>query len=165
MRGLNVLANIALVDAELRDDTVPPGGGLNLTGGLAGDGLPFIPPIAANLSVDYEWALGPNVQAYVGGNLRFVDDQTGGFSAAYRAAFNDRIRIDGYETVDLRAGVDFDRFTVQAYVRNLFDAYGVVNAGGFPFTVPPALGGASVPLINASTIRPRTFGIVVGANF
>ena len=76
-----------------------------------------------------------------------------------------RIRIDGYETVDLRAGVDFGQFSVQAYVRNLFDTYGVVNAGGFPFSVQPALGGTDIPLMTASTIRPRTFGVTFGARF
>ena len=73
--------------------------------------------------------------------------------------------IDGYETVDLRAGVNFGRFTVQAYVRNLFDTYGVVSAGGFPSSVQPALGGTSIPLMTASTIRPRTIGVIVGARF
>jgi outer membrane receptor protein involved in Fe transport len=164
-RGLNVVANFAYVDAELRDDTVPPGGGLNLTGGLAGDQLPFTPKISANISADYEWSLGQDVEAFVGGNVRLVGDQTAGFSAAYRAAFGGRIRIDGYETVDLRAGVNFGRFTAQVFARNLFDTYGVVSAGGFPFSVPAALGGNATPLINVSTIRPRTLGLLVGASF
>jgi outer membrane receptor protein involved in Fe transport len=164
-RGFNLVGNIAYVDAELRDDTVPPGGGLNLTGGLAGDQLPYTPKISANISADYEWSLGGEVEAFVGGNVRIVGHQTAGFSAAYRAAFGDRIRIDGYETVDLRAGVDFGRFTAQVFARNLFDTYGVVSAGGFPFSVPAALGGNAAPLINVATIRPRTIGLLVGAEF
>lgn len=164
-RGFNIVANFAYVDAELLDDTVPPGGGLNLTGGLAGDQLPYTPKVSANVSADYEWLLGPEVEAFVGGNVRLVGDQTAGFSAGYRAAFGDRIRIDGYQTVDLRAGVNFGRFTMQAFARNVFDTYGVVSAGGFPFSVPAALGGNAVPLINVSTIRPRTIGLLVGARF
>ncbi len=164
-RGLSIIANGAYVDAELRDDTVPPGGGLNLTGGLAGDQLPYTPKLSANLSADYEWSLGTDVEAFVGGNVRVVGDQTAGFSAAYRAAFGGRIQIDGYQTVDLRAGVNFGRFTVQAYARNLFDEYGVVSAGGFPTSVQPALGGASIQLMTASTIRPRTIGVLFGAQF
>jgi outer membrane receptor protein involved in Fe transport len=164
-RGLSVVANLAYVDAELRDDTVPPGGGANLTGGLAGDQLPYTPKISANLSADYEWSLGRDVEAFVGGNVRIVGDQTAGFSAAFRTAFGDRIRIDGYQTVDLRAGVNFGRFTAQLFARNLFDTYGVVSAGGFPFSVPAALGGNATPLINVSTIRPRTIGVLVGAGF
>lgn len=165
LRGLNVLLTAAYTDAELRDDTVPPGGGLNLTGGLRGDTLPFTPEFTANLSVDYDWSLGGDAEAFVGGSFRFVDDQVAGFSAAYRAAFGDRIRIDDYQTVDLRAGVDFGRFRIQAYVRNLFDSYAVVSAGGFPFAVPPALGGTNVQLLNVGTLRPRTVGLIVGADF
>jgi outer membrane receptor protein involved in Fe transport len=164
-RGFSIVTNFAYVDAELRDDTVPPGGGLNLTGGLAGDQLPYTPKVSFNVSADYEWSLAPNVDAFLGGNVRLVGDQTAGFSAAYRAAFGDRIRIDGYETIDLRAGVNFGRFTAQVFARNLFDAYGVVSAGGFPFSVPAALGGNATPLINVSSIRPRTVGLQVGASF
>nr|WP_295375154.1 TonB-dependent receptor [uncultured Sphingosinicella sp.] len=164
-RGFSIVTNFAYVDAELRDDTVPPGGGLNLTGGLAGDQLPYTPKVSFNVSADYEWSLAPDVDAFVGGNLRLVGEQTAGFSAAYRAAYGDRIRIDGYDTVDLRAGVNFGRFTAQVFARNLFDTYGVVSAGGFPFSVPAALGGNAAPLINVSTIRPRTIGLIVGAGF
>jgi outer membrane receptor protein involved in Fe transport len=164
-RGLSLIGTFAYVDAELRDDTVPPGGGLNLTGGLAGDQLPYTPKVSFNISGDYEWMLAGETEAFVGANLRLVGEQTAGFSAAYRAAFNDRIRIDGYETVDLRAGVNFGRFTAQVFARNIFDTYGVVSAGGFPFSVPAALGGNAAPLINVSTIRPRTIGLLVGANF
>ena len=164
-RGLSVIANFAYVDAELRDDTVPPGGGLNLTGGLAGDQLPYTPKISANISADYEWSLGGEVEAFVGGNVRLVGDQTAGFSAAYRAAFGSRIRVDGYDTVDLRGGVNFGRFTAQVFARNLFDTYGVVSAGGYPFSVPAALGGNAAPLINVATIRPRTIGVLFGAEF
>jgi len=164
LRGLSLIASGAYNDAELLDDTVPADGGTNLTGGLAGDELPYSPKFTANLSADYEWSMGA-VEAFVGANLRAIDDQTGAFNAAYRTAFGRRIEIDGYETVDLRAGAEFGNFTVQAYVRNLFDTAGVVSAGGFPFAVPAALGGTGIPLINVSTIRPRTVGLIVGAKF
>jgi outer membrane receptor protein involved in Fe transport len=164
-RGLTFVGTGAYVSAKLLDDTLPPGGGLNLTGGLAGDELPYTPSFTGNISVDYEWTLGGTAEAYVGANIRYVGEQTAGFSAAYRTAFGRRIEIDGYETVDLRAGIDFGRFSVSAYVRNLFDAYGVTSAGGYPFTVPAAIGGQGVPLLNVSTIRPRTFGINAGVRF
>jgi len=165
LRGLTLVANAAFVNAELRDDTIPPGGGLNLTGGLAGDSLPYTPEISANLSADYEWALGANATAFVGANIRLVGDQTGGFSAAYRTAFGRRIELDGYETVDLRAGADFGRFSVQVYARNLFDTAGLVSAGDFPSVVNAALGGTSIQHMSASTIRPRTVGLIVGFEY
>ena len=163
--GFSVVASAAYTHARLRDDAVPISGGLNLTGGLAGDKLPFIPTIAANVSADYEWQLSENVEAFVGGNIRLSGDQPAGFEAAYRAAFGRRLTLDGYNQVDLRAGVNFGGFTVQAYAKNLFDNYALVSATYAPFTVPAALGGTSIPLARASTIRPRTLGLTAGVKF
>jgi iron complex outermembrane recepter protein len=162
--GLDVLATVAWTHARLRDDTTN-GTGLNLTGGLAGDRLPFIPSLSATLSADYRWDFSERVRAYVGGNIHNQTSQKAGFNAAYRAVFGQQIKLRGYTTVDLRAGFDLKPFTVQAYVRNLLDSKGRVNAGGYPYTVPTALGGRNTAMILNSTIRPRTFGLVVGADF
>ena len=164
VRGLTALANIAYNDAKLKDDTVPESGGVNTVGGLAGDQLPYAPHIRANVSVDYEWALSDAADAYIGGSVHLTDDQPAGFSAAYRTAFGRRLELDGYHTVDLRAGVDFGRFTASAYIKNLFDSYGLVNAG-YPFSVPTAIGGQNRQLVTATSIRPRTIGITLGAAF
>ena len=163
-RGLDFTINAAWTRAKLRDDTVTPGG-INLAGGLRGDELPFVPRISANVSADYRWALGSTTTAFVGGDVHLQDDQKAGFSAAYRAVYNQQINLDGYATVNLRAGADIGRFTVQVYARNLFDSRGLLNADGYPFAVPPALGGQNLNLINATSIRPRTIGATVGFNF
>ena len=114
-RGLNLQANLAYTNAKLTDDTVLEEGGPNVPGGLDGDRLPFTPEWSANLSADYEWAAWDGARAYVGGNFRWVSDQfTGGFSPTYRADFGERLEIDSYATVDLRAGVDMGRFNVAA---------------------------------------------------
>lgn len=42
---------------------------------------------------------------------------------------------------------------------------GVDSAGGFPFSVSAALGESASRQINVSTIRPRTIGLIVGAEF
>lgn len=165
-RGLTAAVNLAYTKAYLRGDTVSPtGGGLNLTGGLNGDRLPFVPEWQANVSLDYEWAMGSNLTAFVGGDVRLQSDQKAGFSAGYRAAFGRQINLDGYQTVNLRAGLDFGVFTAQVFVRNLFDSDGLVNAGAYPFSVPAALGGTSIPLINATSIRPRTLGATIGFKY
>lgn len=105
LRGLRVIASAAYNDAELRDDTTTVQGATNLTGGLAGDEPPFSPKVTGNLSAHDEWSLSDSVEAFVVGNIRAIDDQTAGFSSAYRTAFARRIKIDNYETVGLRAGV------------------------------------------------------------
>ena len=119
VRGLSLSANVAYTHAKLLDDTTPAPGIPNLTGGLAGDPLPFTPRWSGTLSGDYEWSVGGTARAYVGANLRAVTHSTSGFSAAYRAAFGHLIVMPGYQTVDLRAGVDFGHFSIGAYARNL----------------------------------------------
>lgn len=165
IEGLSIVLNAAYTDAELRDDTVPASGGLNLTGGLAGDQLPYSPKWQSSLSADYDWQLSSGASAYVGTSLRLLGDQVAGFNAAYRGAFNRRVRIDGYAVLDVRAGVDFGRFSLGVYARNLTNSYGVVNAEGYPFAVPAAIGGQGINLMNAAIIRPRTIGATAGIRF
>lgn len=164
IHGLNIEANVAYTNAKLRDDTTALGG-LNLTGGLRGDELPFTPEWQGNISAEYEWRLAHDVRAFVGGDLHLQGDQKAGFSAAYRARFGRQITLAGYSDVGLHAGADIGNFTVQVYVRNLFDSRGLVDAFYAPFTVPAALGGTSLPLAQATSIRPRTIGATVGIKF
>lgn len=165
VRGLSFVAGVAYTDAKLLDDTVSRNGGLNLSGGLAGDRLPYTPQFSGSLSADYEWGMGNDVKAYAGASLRLLGDQTAGFNAAYRATFGDVIRIDSYSVVDLRAGVEFGNLSLSVYARNLTNSYGVVSAGDFPVTVAPGIGGSGAQLLNAATIRPRTLGATVGFRF
>jgi iron complex outermembrane receptor protein len=164
VRGLNIAVNGAYTNAKLRDDTTALGG-LNLTGGLRGDELPFTPQWQGDISAEYEWTAGRNLRAFIGGDLHLQSDQKAGFSAAYRAAFGRQITLGGYSNVDLHAGADIGNFTVQVYVRNLFDSRGLVDAIYAPFSVPAALGGTGLPLAQATSIRPRTIGATVGIKF
>ena len=163
-RGLNVVANVTYTKAKLLDDTVPAVGGLNLTGGLAGDQLPYSPVWNANVSADYEWSVGPNARAYIGGNIHLIGDQAAGFSTAYRTAYARRATLDGYQTIDLRAGVNFDRFSLGIYVKNLTNEYALSNVS-YPFTVPVAIGGTNTAIARGVSIRPRTIGATLGFNF
>jgi outer membrane receptor protein involved in Fe transport len=162
--GLDLVANLAWTHARLRDDTTS-GGAPNSVGGRAGDHLPFIPSLSGTLSANYRWDLSDTIRAYVGGDIHSQTSQRAGFSNAYRTAFGRQVNLHGYTTVDLHAGFDLKPFTVQAYVRNLFDSDGLVGAEGYPFVIPTGLGGAGTPMMLATTIRPRTFGLVVGAGF
>ena len=164
-RGFNITLNGAYTKAYLRGDTVSAtSGGLNLAGGLDGDTLPFVPRFQGNLSANYDWFPTPAVHAYVGGNIHTQTDQKAGFDPAYRALFNRQIELDDYTTVDLNAGADIGAFNVQLYARNLFNSAGLVNAGGL-FSIAPGLGGTGANLIGATSIRPRTIGVTVGARF
>lgn len=150
-RGLNLVFNVAYNDARLVDD-LPAG-----NGGYARDRLPYAPEWSANVSADYEWALGSDATAFVGGNIRLVSDQQTDFDDAYRTIFGRRMVIDGFATADLRAGVQFGNFNLTAFAKNLTNARGLTNAGGF--------GSRPGTSVWASPIRPRTLGVTLGAAF
>ena len=162
--GLTATAIFAYNNARLKGDTAPPGG-VNAIGGLDGDRLPYAPEFTVTLSTDYEFAVGAGATAFVGGNVALKSDQPTGFDASYRAAFGRRLVIDGYETVDLRAGVDFDRFTIKAYLNNLSDSRGLVSAAYSVQAASPAIGGTGGNLVSAAPVRPRTIGVTAGVSF
>ncbi len=150
-RGLRFAFNGAYTDAELTDDTPP------LVGGLDGDQLPYAPRWTANVSADYEWGLSDDATAFVGGSVRLVGDQAAGFEPAYRATFGRRLEVPGYQVVDLRAGARFGKFSLTAFAKNLANSRGLTSIAGF--------GGRPGTAIGASPIRPRTFGLTLGAGF
>ncbi len=150
-RGFDVVASVAYTDATL-DEDLPAG-----NGGFAGDRLPYAPEWTANLAVDYEWALGDSATAFVGGNVKLISDRAGNFDPNYQATFGNRMQLDGYASADLRAGVEFDRFSINAYVHNVTDSRGLTSLGNFLLRPGTTL--------SAAPIRPRTFGVTVGADF
>ncbi len=148
--GYTLSLNGAYTNARLTSDTDP------LIGGRAGDKLPFVPQISAAANADYEWSVG-DATAYVGGSVRVLDKQPGNFDATYLATYGRQVTIPSYEVLDLRAGVDFGRFSIEAYAKNLTNSRGRTSAdtsGSFPF-------GA----VGTGIIRPRTFGVTLGAGF
>ena len=149
--GFDVVASVAYNDAKL-DEDLPEG-----NGGFAGDRLPYAPEWSANIAADYEWAIGEKATAYVGGGVKLIGDRAGNFDANYLATFGERLQIDGYASADVRAGVNFDRFSINAYVRNVTDSRGLTSLGGFLLRPGTTL--------SAAPIRPRTFGVTVGADF
>ena len=147
--GFNVSVNGAYTDAKLRDDAPP------VVGGLDGDRLPFTPKYSIGVNADYQWSLGGEAQAFVGSSLRFLSDQPAGFDPEYTAQFGRQRYLESYEVVDLRAGVDFGRFSIEAYARNLTNSEGKTSAG--------VLGNVPNDAIQTGIIRPRSFGLTLGA--
>ena len=149
--GFNVSLNGSLTDTHLIDDTPA------LSGGKAGDALPFTPEWSASLNANYEWSVGAQAMAYIGGSLRHLSDQTASYDLAYRTAHGKQRTVESYDVFDLQTGVDFGRWTLELYGKNLTDADGKTSTGGI----------GSVPLgaLPTGVIRPRTYGLTVGFNF
>ncbi|MBM7404687.1 MULTISPECIES: TonB-dependent receptor [Sphingomonas] len=151
-RGFVVSLNGAYTDAKLQEDT-----DLAIVGGRKGDQLPYTPKVAVSANVDYDWDMGSGAKPYVGASLRFLGDQSGPYSPEFVAATGRQFRIPSYAVVDLRAGIEFDRFSVEAYAKNVTDSEGktsVTGQGNYPF-------GA----VGTGVIRPRSVGVTLGAGF
>ncbi len=149
--GFSVSVNGAYTDATLKDDTPPQ------VGGLAGDQLPYTPKYSIGANADYEWELGGETKAYVGASVRSLSKQPAGFDFAFRSANGRQRYLPAYEVVDLRAGVDFGRYSLELYAKNLFDSAGRTSLE-VPGNIPFGAAGTAV-------IRPRTIGATLTAGF
>jgi len=147
--GLTIAANGAYTDAYLTEDTDP------VIGGLDGDPLSFVPEWSFGLGADYSWPVMGGSLAYVGGNLAFVDDRPVNFGN--RDSDGNILRLDSYTTLNLRAGIDFDTWSVEVYGRN------VTNEEGFN-DLDPA-GALPNGAIGLSLIRPASYGVSLGVRF
>jgi outer membrane receptor protein involved in Fe transport len=123
---------------------------------------------------DYEWKLSSTTTAFVGGTLAYTGKQRDNFGSevvgvdpvtgdAIFAPVPQR-HISDYAIVDLRAGVEFDRFTLEAYVKNLTNTEGV---NSITVLTDQSLGNNILPdnAIRAALTRPRTIGVSLTAGF
>jgi len=147
--GLTLALNGAYTDAYLTEDTDP------VVGGMDGDPLPWVPEWSLGLDGEYDWPVMSSATAYIGANLGYVDDRPTGFS---NLAPDGSIReADSYTIVNLRAGIDFGRWSIELYGRNLGDEEGVNDIVGEGLLPNGAVG--------LGLIQPRTYGVTLGASF
>ena len=150
-RGLRLALTGAYTDAKLTEDT-----DLLLVGGRDGDHLPYTPKTSFSGSVDYDWSVGAQREAFVGVSYSHLSKVPGGFDPDFLAT-NDRQRyLQGYHTLDVRGGVDFGKFSVELFGRNLTDEEGKTSAEA---------GATPLGAIATGVIRPRSFGLTVTAEF
>jgi outer membrane receptor protein involved in Fe transport len=147
--GLTLSANGAYTKTKLTQDTDP------IVGGEDGDPLPYVPEWSFGLNADYEWTLTGNTRAYVGGSLGYTGDRTAEFG---NRTSDGRIRqLDGYATLNLRAGAYLGRWSVEVYGKNLTNERGV--------TVIDEPGALPNGAIGLGLVRPRTVGVSVATRF
>lgn len=153
MPGLTVDANATYTDAELVENL--PVGNNTLTG-AKGDRLPFTPKWASSISVQQDFDLSDKLTAYVGASYAYIGERWSVFKTNAPAATRPRYTIPSYTTVDLRAGLNYDRaWDVTLFVRNLFDKDGIITSGNRNGTNTPT----------ARFVQPRTIGVTLGASF
>ena len=74
----------------------------------------------------------------------------------FRATNGRQRYLPSYETLDLRAGMDFGKVSVELFGRNLTNEEGKTSAEG---------GNTPLGAIATGVIRPRSFGMTVTAEF
>ena len=149
-RGFDISVNGALTNARLTSDAPA-------ASGVRGDKLPYTPRYSIAVNSDYQWTMGDDLKPFVGASLRLLSKQKGDFDAVYIGTFGRRADIPSYAVVDLHAGVDFGRYGVEVYARNLNNADGKTSVSSIGFIPNGA--------VATGMIRPRTFGLNVTAGF
>ena len=103
---------------------------------FSGQPFPAVPETFFKMDVEYRWQLSGGAQMYVGGNVDYQDETNAGFvdtcqeagvsctktSVDIRDDLSD-LAIKQRTLVDLRAGIDLESWSLQAYVRNVTDEY------------------------------------------
>jgi outer membrane receptor protein involved in Fe transport len=146
--GLKMNLSGAYTHARLMDALPPP------TASAPGDLLPDVPEWATNLSADYERTLFADYRGFVGASWRYSDAR----ESEFPVFGGERQRMPSYNMIDLRAGIEKDRWGATLYVKNVGNT--MVLSSVNPLT---AAGGAGPQ--TATTLPPRTVGIALSAKF
>jgi outer membrane receptor protein involved in Fe transport len=144
-RDLSLYANGSYVDSYLTSDTP------DVVGGLRGDPLPYNPKWQSTIGAEYQHALGVKLTGHAGISWHYTGVRHSDFDAA-----TGQRRLKAFSQVDAHAGVDFDRFRLDAFAHNITNDHGIVNIGFF---------GAVNGDLAAAVIQPRTFGLSLGYRY
>ena len=143
--GLSLYANGSYVDAHLTSDAPES------VGGFSGDALPYNPKWQSTIGAEYEHKLGLNLTGHAGLSWHYTGTRYSDFDPA-----SGQRRLKAFSQVDAHAGVDINRFRIDAFARNITDSRGIVNLGFFG----PVSGD-----ISAAIIQPRTIGLSLGYRY
>ncbi len=146
--GLRLSWNGAYTDAKLTEDAL----GLGATKGAR---LPYVPKWSSTVNADYEVDLTSAAKLNLGASWAHVGERFATFIVA--PGISNNPRISGYDTLDLRAGVSFDRYRFDLIARNINDSRGI--------TTYQSNSGFNSQNGEATIIQPRTLLVKVSARF
>lgn len=142
----------AYTDARLTEDAKD-------LGGYDGDALPYVPKLSNAVTADYATPLNDETTLNFGASWAYVDSRYSNFASDANKAsgISSHVLIPDYHTFDVRAGLEFANFRIDAAVRNLTDARGITsysNRTGYQNQ-----GG------QANIIQPRTISLRLSTSF
>jgi len=101
----------------------------------AGEAFPFVPKWTASGDVEYSWNISEDWSASVGGSYSYFGKMLSGTGVDTSLQF----ALDGYDRIDLRAGVSYRNLTLDVYAQNITDNYNITRIfNSFFFPDPPA---------------------------
>jgi iron complex outermembrane receptor protein len=125
-------------------------------GAIAGDTLPYAPKFNGAFLFDYDFELGATANGNVGATYAYQGARPSSWS---QDPLNLNFNLPSYSTVDVRAGVNWDKYSLELRAANLADkrAYSTTYAGN----IFPGQGVAGQAVI----IQPRTLSVDMGVKF
>jgi iron complex outermembrane recepter protein len=140
----------AYTDATLNDD-------IPLLSGRKGVQLPYVPKWTHTLTADLSAPVSDRVTVIGGVDYAFIGKRRSSFNPVPASA---SIELPSFGQLSARAGVRFDRFSIQLFGKNLNNTLGIsgYSDGQLAFGLFPLFATASV-------IRPREVGLRLSADF
>ncbi len=120
----------------------------------AGRPLPDVPKWATSLSADYMHALSAGLSGFAGIAWRYSDAR----SQEFPNNPGPSPQMPAYNIVNLKAGIETDRWSVTLYMKNVGNAM-VLSS------VNPLTGAGTVGPLTATVLPPRTVGVSVSAKY
>lgn len=146
MRGITLTGAAGYSDARLTQDQSNANVLVTSSTGKAGDLIPNTPAWTASTSASYDWA----INGALNGMIRADFAYTGAMQSTFRTTDPYYTTYGNYATVNLRAGVEKDRWGVYIFCQNVGDKVGNVGvSNGYGYT------GLTY------SIQPRTVGLNV----
>ena len=142
----SLTASASYNDAKLTQDA--PG-----LDAKSGDRLPRTPRLSMAVQAQRNFELAGHA-AYAGLSVRHVGERDAGIPGSKQLV---SYKLPAYTLTDLQAGMDFGRYSLALYARNVFDKRAQVSA----YTAFLPLGGNAM----VSVAQPRTVGATLSASF
>ena len=139
-------------------------GGLDLQA-EKGDKLPLTAPWKGSTQLRYEWGLRPDMKAHVQGVVTYEGKRKRDLRPSINEIYGN---LDSFTEVDVGAGIETGPWSVDLYVKNLFDVRGQLSKGiqcREEVCGDSIDGTASDGAIYTVISRPRTIGLRIGRKF
>jgi iron complex outermembrane receptor protein len=150
--GLNFTLDGAYINADLTSDAPA-------AGGLDGNQLPYAPKWTDSLDASYRWRAFAGYRAFAGATWSYIgarQNDFGATAAVVNGALvferNPPATLGGYNTLNLRTGLDDGRWTFELYCKNLANSRGIAY---YTSQGTPNFGGA------ITLQQPRTIGATI----